>query len=169
MSYNKYDQLKTEFIEWTLLDKHQRIIAVLPNTESEWAKLKNISDRTLRNWKADPEFVARLEKRQKEQAMRIPGSTANYTGLAPVEGEKNDDSDYLVIKTKLIERAAAGDKSALETYFKTYGKSYVDEENALKRSDFREIDTAELYKRVLKLIPLERLQEEISLREQDAN
>lgn len=164
--YKKYEQLKTEFTEWLLLDKHQRVIAQLPSSELEWAKLKQISDRTLRTWKVDPEFMERLKVRQNQVGLKLPGATAKYDGVSGEE--KTDDSDYAIIKIKLIERAAAGDKSALDTYFKTYGKAYVDEENALKRSDFREIDTDEIYKRVLKLIPVERLKEELILREQDA-
>jgi len=165
MALNKWDQLKSEFIEWSLLDKHQRSLASLPAHETEWAKAKDVSDRTLRNWKNDPAFMEKIEARQKEQALRLPGSTiTGSASLAVPESDGSDESDYTIIKAKLIQRAASGDKGALDTYFKTYGKTYVDEENAARRSDFRDIDTDELYTRVLLLVPTGRLEAELKSR-----
>jgi hypothetical protein len=60
--------------------------------------------------------------------------------------------------------AASGDKTAIDTYFKTYGKSFVEEETAARKSDFRDLDTEDLINRVLLLIEDERLIYEVEAR-----
>jgi hypothetical protein len=161
---SKWDQLKSEYIEWVLLDRHQRAVSNLPASDTEWAAAKDISDRTLRNWKSDPEIAARIETRQKEQALRLPGATLSGPTSFGVANTDEPESEYQLIKTKLLQMAAAGDKSALDTYFRTYGKSYVEEETAARKSDFRELDTGELYRRALALIPDDLLEEELRIR-----
>ena len=52
-----------------------------------------------------------------------------------------------------------------EIYFKTYGKTYVDEEQAARKADFREQDISQLYARVLALVPTEVIKDEIQKRE----
>ncbi len=158
---SKWDQLKGEYIEWMLLDKHQRAIANLPASDTEWAKAKGVADRTLRNWKSDPEINSRIESRQREQALRLPGATVSGPTSFGVANSEEPESEYQLIKTKLLQMAAAGDKSALDTYFRTYGKTYVEEENAARKSDFRDLDTEDLYTRVLALIPDDRLEAEL--------
>lgn len=166
---SKWDQLKDEYIEWMLLDKHQRAIANLPSSDTEWAKAKGVADRTLRNWKSDPEITARIESRQREQALRLPGATVSGPTSFGVANSDEPESEYQLIKTKLLQMAAAGDKSALDTYFRTYGKSYVEEETAARKSDFRELDTEDLYSRVLALIPDDRLEAELNQRKGISN
>jgi hypothetical protein len=163
MSNTKF--LKNEYLEWLLLDKHQRVIAGLPETDLEWSRMKGISDRTLRGWKNNEEFKKALEARQQELSTRVPGATLSAAAKVAVESDGTDESDYLAIKAKLIQRAAAGDKSALDTYFRTYGKQFVDDEVAARKSDFRDLDIEELYAKVLSLIPTDKLIEELASRD----
>lgn len=154
---DKYELLQNEFIEWLLLDKHQKVVAGIPTSEVEWAKIKHITDRTLRKWKSTPEFVEKYENRRKEHLLKLPGGTTlPVTSTVPVKDRQADGkNEHELIKAKLIERALAGDKAAAELYFKTYGKAFVDEELASRKSDFRDMDIDALYERVLTLVPLE--------------
>ena len=95
----------------------------------------------------------------------MPGATT--LAMKPsANTEKDDDTaEYAQIKQKLVERAKQGDRASAELYFKTYGKIFVDEEIASRRSDFRELDTDALYDRVLALVPLEKIEAEIQKRQ----
>ena len=170
MTLNKYDLLKNEYIEWFLTDKHQRAIAGMPTSDTQWAKVKGISDRTLRLWKQDEEFVGKLESRRKERMLSLPGATVLATTATEARkvastGFDPEKADHDAIKAKLIERAMAGDRASAELYFKTYGKQYVDEEMASRKSDFRDMDITALYERVLALVPDEAIEAELAKRQ----
>lgn len=155
---NRIELLKNEYIEWLLLDKHQKAVANLPMTDKEWAKIKNTTDRTLRYWKQDPKFIEAFETRQREHALKLHGATALPIKPSENLAKDTDSSEYLAIKNKLVERAKSGDRASAELYFKTYGKIFVDEELASRKSDFREMDTDALYDRVLLLVPVEKIE-----------
>ena len=167
---NKYELLQNEYIEWLLMDKHQRAVSGLPSSDFEWSKVKGISDRTVRKWKTNEAFITKYENRQREQALKIPGATALQTqgrvkgkgGV--VGGHDSNKSEHEAIKAKLIERAMSGDRASAELYFKTYGKLFVDEELASRKSDFRDMDIEELYARVLGLVPEEVIRAELEKR-----
>jgi hypothetical protein len=116
---------------------------------------------------ANPEFVERIENRRRELSLSLPGATAGaMTSIAVLKANKDDDkSDYEKIKAALVERALAGDRTSAEIYFKTYGVTYVEEEKASRKADFRDQDVTQLYARVLALLPTEVIIEEISNRE----
>lgn len=169
----RFELLQNEYIEWLLTDKHQRAVMGLPASDVEWAKVKGISDRTIRKWKQDEKFVAKYENRQKEVELSLPGATALATSPKAGGGKKvaspgsvsgDDSNDYNIIKNKLVERAMSGDRASAELYFKTYGKLYVDEEAASRRSDFRDADIEVLYDRVLALVPLAKIEAELEKR-----
>jgi hypothetical protein len=169
MTLNKYDLLKNEYIEWFLTDKHQRALAGMPTSDTQWSKIKGISDRTLRLWKQDPDFVAKLENRRKEKMLSLPGATVLATTATEARKQPNptfdpEKADHDAIKAKLIERAMAGDRASAELYFKTYGKQYVDEELASRKSDFRDMDIEALYERVLSLVPEAAIEAELAKR-----
>jgi len=166
-SINKYELLQNEYIEWMLLDKHQKIVAGLPTSDKEWAKIKHITDRTLRMWKNNDNFIAKYDNRLKEKALSLPGATSlNTTVQKTSKATNNEKSEYELIKSKLTERAIAGDKAAAELYFKTYGKAYVDEEAASRKSDFRDMDIMSLYGRVLSLVSTEAIEIELAKRKE---
>jgi hypothetical protein len=160
-----YDKLRNEFLEWMLLDRVQRGANNLPKSEAEWARRNGLTARTLHGWKNRPDFIERLEKRRGEAAQRIltPEGSALGARVFAVH-DNSDESDYAQIKSRLIAMAASGDKTAIDTYFKTYGKSFVEEETAARKSDFRDLDTDELINRALSLIEDERLIFEVESR-----
>ena len=168
---NESKALQNEFIEWHILDKHTKIVNNLPVNIAKWAKAKSITDRTVRNWMANPEFVERIENRRVELSLALPGATAGaMTSIAVLKANKDDDkSDYEKIKAALVERALAGDRTSAEIYFKTYGVTYVEEEKASRKADFRDQDITQLYARVLALVPTEVIQAEIANRVEEVN
>jgi hypothetical protein len=160
MSVDKFQLLQNEYIEWLLLDKHQRAVAGLPTSDVAWSKVKGVNERTVRQWKKHPRFIEKYENRVREKAMALPGATALALTPSQLKAQGKDDrNEHEMIKAKLIERAMAGDRASAELYFKTYGKAFVDEEMANRKSDFRELDVAALYDRVLSLVPVPILQE----------
>jgi hypothetical protein len=158
------DKLRDEYVEWLLLDHTQRLAGSLPTTDAQWAEAKGVGYRTLRNWKARPDFKEKLEKRREQNAMRLTAGSTVASAPKYVVADGSAEGDYAAIRAKLITMAAAGDKSALETYFRTFGKSFVEEENASRKSDFRDWDDAQLIERVVQLVPVEALEAELARR-----
>lgn len=163
----RYELLQNEYIEWALMNKHQRAIAGLPSSDRQWAEIKGITDRAIRKWKQNPDFIAKMENRRKEVMLALPGATALPTQAAVAQklSADADKNEHEAIKAKLIERAMAGDRASAELYFKTYGKQFVDEEVASRKSDFRDLDIEALYERVLALVPVEAIQAELEKRQ----
>lgn len=160
MTVDKFQLLQNEYIEWLLLDKHQRAVAGLPTSDVAWAKVKGVNERTVRQWKKHPRFIEKYENRVREKAMALPGATALALTPSQLKAQGKDDrNEHEMIKAKLIERAMSGDRASAELYFKTYGKAFVDEEMANRKSDFRDLDIAALYDRVLSLVPVAVLEE----------
>lgn len=158
------DRLQKEFIEWFLLAPEQRKAASLPTSEMEWAKVKGVGYRTIRNWKAHPQFQADLEERRQKHIARVVDG-ATVMGAPKIHAaDGSAEGDFLAIRSKLIAMAASGDKQALDTYFRTFGKSFVEEETAARKSDFRDLDDEELVRRVLDLVPVEALEAELGRR-----
>lgn len=119
----KPNPLWDEFILWCLTPEVERGSV---STEVEWARTKNLTDRTLRRWKDNPAFQARREQ--------LAGVT-RVTRVADVtDGEVTsaDEGDYQVVKATLLEGAKSGNPKFLELYFKTYGKPFVEEETAAR-------------------------------------
>jgi hypothetical protein len=119
----KSNPLWDEFIVWSLTPAVERGSV---STEVEWARVKNVNDRTLRRWKDNPDFVARREELS---------TVTRVTRIADVvEGEVSsaDEGDYQVVKSTLLAGAKEGNPKFLELYFKTYGKPFVEEEAAAR-------------------------------------
>lgn len=119
----KPNPLWDEFILWSLTSEVERGPVA---TEAEWARVKGITDRTLRRWKDNPAFVSRREQ--------LAGVTRVTRIADVVEGEVStaDEGDYQVVKATLLEGAKTGNPKFLELYFKTYGKPFVEEEAAAR-------------------------------------
>lgn len=121
----KLNPLWDEFILWSLTPDVSRGAV---STEVEWARVKGISDRTLRRWKDNPEFVARRDELSKvSQVARVADAVAGVSEVTSV-----DEGDYQVVKATLVEGAKTGNPKYLELYFKTYGKPFVEEEVAAR-------------------------------------
>ena len=139
----KVNPLWDEFILWLLKPEIERGPV---SSEVEWARTKNISDRTLRRWKDSPAFQVRHDE------------LANVTRVTRVAdattGDLNtpDEGDYQVVKATLLEGAKTGNPKFLELYFKTYGKPFVEEEAAARSATFAGEDLSVLTAEALVLL-----------------
>ena len=128
-----------EFILWLATPEQDRGAVA---TEEEWAKYKGYSDsRTLRRWKSNPSF--------QERQRRLSESLAVKSGAAIVYGDEEgaidgDERDYRLVKSKLVESAKTGNLKAQELFMKLYGKSWLDEEQAARASDYSNLELPDL-------------------------
>jgi hypothetical protein len=131
-----------KYIDWVLLPEIDKGEIT---TESEWATANSISDRTIRRWKQNEKFKQRFEERSGSSSL------SNGEGIAKRDVSKKegtgDEQDYKVVKSRLIEGAKNGNLKAQELYLKTYGKPFVEEEQAARTTD---LSGMELEKLVLK-------------------
>ena len=128
-----------EYILWLATPEHER--GTIAN-EEQWAKANGFADaRTTRRWKKNPDFLQR-------QMTLTKTLTAKVGAVAIFEDDEStmngDERDYRVVKSKLIESAKTGNLKAQELFMKIYGKTWVDEEQASRVSDFGNMDTEEL-------------------------
>lgn len=123
----KVNPLWDEFILWSLLPEVERGAI---SSEVEWARSKNMSDRTLRRWKDNPAFVER--RAQLADVTRVTRVADASSG----EVSSADEGDYQVVKQTLVEGAKSGNPKYLELYFRTYGKPFVEEEAASRSATF---------------------------------
>jgi hypothetical protein len=139
----KINPLWDEFIVWSLTPEVERGSV---STEAEWARVKNMTDRTLRRWKDQPDFIARRDEL---------ANVTRVTRVADViEGEVTtaDEGDYQVVKATLLEGAKSGNPKFLEMYFKTYGKPFVEEEAAARSASLAGEDLSVLTAEALVLL-----------------
>ena len=138
-SGKKLNPLWDEFILWSFLPEVQRGAVT---SEVEWARAKGISDRTLRRWKEQPEFVARrAELSAVSQVSRVADAVVSAGGG---EVASADEGDYLVVKQTLVEGAKSGNPKYLDMYFRTYGKPFVEEEVASRSASLANEDLESL-------------------------
>jgi hypothetical protein len=123
-----------EFINWLNTPQSSRI----PSTESEWASVQKVTDRTVRRWKSNPKFIELMESMSPE-SVRVAEESA-------AEG---DAASYQQVKAQLIDGAMKGNPKALELYFRTYGKEFVAEEAAARTLDLANIDLEDLVARTV--------------------
>ena len=123
----KLNPLSDEYILWSVLPDVERGAL---SSEIEWARSKNITDRTIRRWKDNPLFVER--RQQLASVTRV----TRVADAAPAEVSSADEGDYHVVKQTLVEGAKGGNPKYLELYFKTYGKPFVEEETAARSATF---------------------------------
>jgi hypothetical protein len=65
-----------------------------------------------------------------------------------------DERDYRLVKAQLLTSAKTGNLKATELFMKLYGKTWIDEEQASRSSDFGSMDLEDLVARaVLVLAP----------------
>ena len=132
-----------EFILWLATPEHERGAV---STEDEWAKSKGYADsRTLRRWKNNPAFQER-QRRLSEGLASKTGAAIVFDGNDEVEMDA-EERDYRLVKSKLIESAKQGNLKAQELYMKQYGKSWIDEEQAARASDFSNFELPDLVAR----------------------
>jgi hypothetical protein len=59
----------------------------------------------------------------------------------------SDERDYRIVRSKLVESAKQGNLKAQELFMKLYGKSWLDEEQAARSSDFSNLELPDLVAR----------------------
>lgn len=125
-----------EYIMWLATPEHERGATA---TEEQWAQEHGYSgSRTMRRWKSNPDFV--------ERQRRLTESMAAKSGGAIVFSDDDDitmdgdERDYRLVKTKLVESAKQGNLKAQELFMKLYGKSWLDEEQASRSSDYSNME-----------------------------
>lgn len=132
-----------EYILWLATPAHERGPVA---TEDEWAKEHGYSDsRVMRRWKKNPAFL--------ERQRRLSEGLASKTGAAIVYDNDDDvtmdaeERDYRLVKIKLVESAKQGNLKAQELFMKLYGKSWLDEEQAARASDYSNLELPDLVAR----------------------
>lgn len=138
----KINPKKRAFALWLSSPEGTRAIA----TEEEWAAANGVNTRTLRRWKQEPEFAA---------------LRASLGGAPTVEVEVDDGSDeasYRAVKAQLVAGARSGNAKALELYFKTYGKPFVEEEVAARTLDLENLELPSLVARAVAALSADELE-----------
>jgi hypothetical protein len=131
----KTNPLWDEYILWLATPENERGAV---STEDEWAKAHGYADaRTMRRWKAKPEFQER--QRRLTEGMVVKAGGAVIAADADDEGF-GDERDYRLVKAQLLSSAKGGNLKATELFMKLYGKTWIDEEAASRSSDFANAD-----------------------------
>lgn len=131
------------FAQWLDSPEGTRAIA----TEEDWAAANGVTARTLRRWKSDPEFVA----------LRASLGGAP-TVEADVKDDGSDEASYRAVKAQLVAGARGGNAKALELYFKTYGKPFVEEEVAARTLDVENLELPSLVARAVAALSADELE-----------
>lgn len=127
-----------EYILWLATPEHQRGVLT---SEEAWAKANGISSKTTRRWRKNPEFLDRQKTLTKTLTAKVGAVAVFEDDNIEIDSEERD---YKLVKSKLVESAKEGSLKAQELYMKTYGKTWVEEEQASRVSDFSNMDTEEL-------------------------
>lgn len=126
------------FILWSLKPVGERGGV---DTETAWAEKNGVTTRTLRRWKALPEFQERREVLEASGIVEKPSVTSVTVS--------SDEGDYQVVKAALVDGAKSGNPKYLDLYFKTYGKPFVEEEVASRSTDLTGMDLEDLVSQAL--------------------
>ena len=138
MATNSAEQYWDEYIAWLATPPNERGEV---STEEEWANAHGYADsRTTRRWKNNPKFQER-QKRLAESMASKSGATITFDSDSKLEPEERD---YVLVKSKLVESAKNGNLKAQELYLKSYGKTWIDEEQAARSADFSNLELSDL-------------------------
>lgn len=133
-----------EYILWLATPEHER---GLISNEEQWAKSNGFADaRTTRRWKKNPDFIARQKTLTSSMVSKVGAVAVFEDDQVEMDSEERD---YKVVKSKLVQSAKEGNLKAQELYMKTYGKTWVDEEQAARTSDFSNMELPMLVSRAL--------------------
>jgi hypothetical protein len=117
------------------------------STEEDWAASNGVTARTLRRWKQDPEFAA-----LRASLGGAPTVTVDVTD------DGSDEASYRAVKAQLVAGARIGNAKALELYFKTYGKPFVEEEVAARTLDLESVELPGLVARAVAALSADELE-----------
>jgi hypothetical protein len=171
-----------EFARWAATPKYLRVTLGLPKTMGEFAEFKGIGERTVRRWKAMPEFeelvafekerIARESSKNSAvsvnigmpQAPQDPRIRKRLTDekepvgwdddLALDEQVSEGEMQYRQVRQRLVHMAMEGSTQAADLFMKHWGKSFVEAEQ--QDVGYQEFSDQELVEEVVKLVGSER-------------
>lgn len=162
---------RQQYLDWLLLSRRDRLLNQLPTTDKQWGDQHAVSTRTLRRWRmADPEFQAMLEVQKRlrigplpaqkldrnRTPIRIDGANGSGYVLDEPSGLQGQPTtaevEYAEMRQLLADLAKKGDRSALKLWFDTYGKPWIESEQAQHTSEFHALGDKELAEVTLDLI-----------------
>ena len=173
---------ESQYVNWLLLTDAQRLATGLPSTQAEWGALHGVPTRTLRSWILKTHVAEELATRRRQLAAQVGGDASvplAGAGVSPEmllagmaatvqDGAGDPAAEFAAARQMLLGLVSKGDKSALELWFKTFGKPYVEAEQAAFKSDFRDLGTDELHDKILALLPDDALHAELARRAERA-
>ena len=116
------------------------------SSEEDWASSNGTTARTLRRWKQDPAFTA------------FRASLGGPTITEVIVDDGSDEASYRAVKAQLVSGARSGNAKALDLYFKTYGKPFVEEEVAARTLDVENMELPGLVARTVAALSPEELE-----------
>lgn len=159
--------------------KPERKLAKMPLTYADFARVHNITDRTLYRWRTHEDYphvqraireaqaardsskpqtaAAKAEARANEDAIaRRKGHKtqlqAEIEDAAAEAGLDGDAAAYEQLKATVYEQAMAGDKQARSDWMKYWGTTYADAEAKRMESNFPMLSDGDLISETLELI-----------------
>jgi hypothetical protein len=175
-------QLFREFARWAATPKYLRVTLGLPRSVAEFAEFKGVGERTVRRWKAMPEFQE-LVAFEKDRIAKESGSNSSVAAgiglprapqdprmvkrlagdVKPVtweddpaleEGVSEGELQYRQVRERLVHMAMEGSTQAADLFMKHWGKSFVEAEHQVV--GFQEFSDQELVEEIVRLVGSER-------------
>lgn len=154
-SREHYDRVRQEFADWFLLTKAQRKLLGVPTSLVEFARVKEVGERTVRRWESDPDFLELVAKRR--QATDA-ANTPIRTGFPSVGDESTIEGSFAFAWQRLQALIANGDKAALQMFFNSpLAKAVMEAQLEQSKSDFADLTDDQLALKVTETLTDEEL------------
>lgn len=147
-------KVQVDYANFLLTTRRDRELHGLPTSDAAFAKLKGVSDRSLRRWRNSDEFMLfvddlrdRLNAEGEPEGtvpledLKAPEEPSDVRKLPPAEQRvrvppedadpefddrmSKDEQQYAKVKAEIARQAAGGDARALELYLKYWGSEHV--------------------------------------------
>ena len=137
-----YEKVRQEFADWKLLTKQQKKLLGLPMSMAEFARVKQVGERTVRRWESDPGFHELVaQRRDATEVANVPLKTA----FPSVGDESTIEGSFAFAWQRLQALIANGDKAALQMFFNSpLAKSVMEAQLEQSKSDFADLTDGQL-------------------------
>lgn len=158
-------EYQVEFADWLLMDRGEKLRQGIVTTEQEFGAARGITNRTLYNWKNDPDFLELVEERRVARvAALVPNvvtmdkKNRQRLGLEsaapdPTDAARESEEQYHRLRQLLYEQAARGDAKSIDLWFRLYGKPFVEAENASAMGDLARMSDDDLLANIVQMLP----------------